>query len=579
MAFVEPISIKDAVDKVSKNKYLLPAIQREFVWSTSQIEKLFDSLMRGYPISSFLFWEVDKKNINNYQFYEFIKTYHERDNIHNPKANIEDDSDIIAILDGQQRLTSLYIGLKGTYAYKLPRMRWENNAAFPKRKLCLNLLSSTVDGGLEYEFRFLTKDEYSKNKEGFFWFVVGDILKLQEAADVNDFLIESGISENNRDGFRQANKILFKLYEVIHKNKSINFFLEKDESLDKVLNIFIRVNSGGTKLSYSDLLLSIATAQWKEKDAREEITYFVDEINNIGDGFSFNKDFVLKSCLVLSDFKDIAFKVDNFNQENMFVIEKRWDEIKNAIESAVLLLNGFGYHRDTLTSNNALIPISYYLLKIGNPSGFIESRKYQRDRDNILKWLIMVILKRTFSGQSDNVLKSIRDVIDGDLDEFPLSEIIKKLKGTAKSISFDDEDIENLLYSKYSHVYTFSALACIYPSLDFRNKFHQDHIFPKTLFTQKKLRKNGLSEDDINYCLDNYNYLANLQLIEGVPNKEKSGKEFDVWIKEKYPNKNDRLSYMEKNYIPNMDFSLANFPKFIEAREQLIFSAFKKLLG
>ena len=141
MAFVEPITIKEAIDSIHKKQYLLPAIQREFVWSTYQIERLFDSLMRDYPISSFLFWQVDKKNIENYQFYEFVREYHERDNTHNPKANIHGESGVTAILDGQQRLTSLYIGLKGTYAYKLSRKRWDNDSAFPKRRLYLNLLS------------------------------------------------------------------------------------------------------------------------------------------------------------------------------------------------------------------------------------------------------------------------------------------------------------------------------------------------------------------------------------------------------------------------------------------------------
>ena len=133
--------------------------------------------------------------------------------------------------------------------------------------------------------------------------------------------------------------------------------------MDKVLNIFIRVNSGGTTLSYSDLLLSIATAQWKNKDARQEITKFVDEINQIGDGFKFDKDFVLKACLVLCDFKDIAFKVDNFNAETMQKIEYNWDNVKEAIRLAVNLVSSFGYNQDTLTSSNAIIPIAYYLLK------------------------------------------------------------------------------------------------------------------------------------------------------------------------------------------------------------------------
>jgi uncharacterized protein with ParB-like and HNH nuclease domain len=67
MAFVKPISIKEAIDSVHKKKYILPVIQREFVWGTYQIERLFDSLMRDDPISSFLSWEVEKENIKNYQ--------------------------------------------------------------------------------------------------------------------------------------------------------------------------------------------------------------------------------------------------------------------------------------------------------------------------------------------------------------------------------------------------------------------------------------------------------------------------------------------------------------------------------
>jgi uncharacterized protein with ParB-like and HNH nuclease domain len=334
MAFVEPITIKEAIDNVHKKNYLLPAIQREFVWRTDQIERLFDSLMRDYPISSFLFWEVEKQNISNFQFYEFVREYHERDNTHNPKADISGENGITAMLDGQQRLTSLYIGLKGTYAYKLPRKRWDNDSAFPKRKLCLNLLSRAVDADFVFDFKFLTKKEHHQSDDDHFWFIVGDILDLEKPADINKYLIKNGLLKLEEDKAEFANEALYKLWEVIHKNKSINFFLEKGESLDKVLNIFIRVNSGGTQLSYSDLLLSIATAQWKEKDAREEITEFVDEINAIGDGFNINKDFVLKSCLVISGFRDIAFKVDNFNCKNL----------TRCLQNPIILSGGFCEH-------------------------------------------------------------------------------------------------------------------------------------------------------------------------------------------------------------------------------------------
>ena len=565
MSFVEPITIKDAIENVHKKNYLLPAIQREFVWSTDQIEKLFDSLMRDYPINTFLFWEVEKSTVSKYQFYEFVRDFHERDNRHNPKANLDGESGLTAILDGQQRLTSLYIGLKGTYAYKLPYKRWDNDSAFPKRKLCLNLLLPSDNSDLEYDFRFLTKKEYGQVDDNHFWYVVSDILNLKEPVDVNDYLLENVISTHGKEKFRFANKTLFKLHEIIHKNKSINFFLEKDESLDKVLNIFIRVNSGGTQLNYSDLLLSIATAQWKEKDAREEITSFVDEINAIGDGFNVNKDFVLKNCLVLGGFKEIAFKVDNFNQDNMLHIEKEWEDIAKSIKASVLLLSSLGYHRDTLTSNNALIPIAYYLKKIGNPNNFTESSKYEEDRKKIFKWLVIVLLKRTFSGQPDNVLRPIRDVINNSEGTFPLEEIANKLKGSTKTMSFDDDEIDNLFYYKYAQAYTYSVLAFIYPSLDFRNKFHQDHIFPKQLFTRKRLARHGVDEHKIEYYLDNFNCLANIQLLEGVPNQEKSGKDFNKWLDEKYP------------WIRDDSASLPRVPVMIERCVICRFHDFKKM--
>ena len=579
MSFETPISIKEAIDNIHRKKYLLPAIQREFVWSTEQIEKIFDSLMRDYPISSFLFWVVENENVSAYKFYEFLREYHERDNKHNPKADIQGENGIIAILDGQQRLTSLYIGLKGSYADKKRNKRWDNDSSFPKRTLCINLVAPPKDEDLEYDFKFLTEKEYKQNDENHFWFVVGNILTLNEPVDVNDYWLEKDIpSQFEREKARFANKALFKLHDVIHKNKSINFFLEKGESLDKVLNIFIRVNSGGTQLNHSDLLLSIATSQWKEKDAKEEITSLVDDINAIGGGFNINKDFVLKNCLVLSDFKDIAFKVDNFNQENMFAIERKWEDIAKATKSAFILLDSFGYHGKALTSNNALIPIATYLHKIGSPKNFSESSKYQDDRKKIFKWLAMVLLGRTFGGQSDNVLRSIREVINTSEDEFPFDGIIEKLKGSPKAISFNDDEIDNLLYYKYNQSYTYSTLALLYPSLDFKNRFHQDHIFPKKLFTKTKLRKHGMSDDVIDFYHNNYNCIANLQLLEGVPNLEKGGEDFNLWIEKEYPDRGSRNDYMRKHYIPDVNFSFDNFREFIEKRKKLIVCEFKRLL-
>ena len=141
MAYQTPLTIVSVIKNIQKRHYVLPSIQREFVWDTAQIETLFDSLMRDYPISTFLFWKVKKNKIKDFQFYEFLKNYHEKDCRHNRKADLSNEEDIIAVLDGQQRMTSMYVALTGTYAKKMPYYRWDSPHAFPPKKLYLNLLN------------------------------------------------------------------------------------------------------------------------------------------------------------------------------------------------------------------------------------------------------------------------------------------------------------------------------------------------------------------------------------------------------------------------------------------------------
>lgn len=585
MSFQIPITVKDAVNNIHSKKYLLPAIQRELVWGTEDVELLFDSLMRDYPVGSFLFWYVDKTRIKDFQFYEFIRNYHERDSSHNPKANLNGQDDITAILDGQQRLTSLYIGLKGSYAYKEPKKQWKNDLAFPERKLYLNLLKkcSEEEIEMEYDFLFLTyKEAQDKTDDEHFWFKVSDILSFNEKFEINDYLIDNGLMTLPKENAQFANRTLFKLFSIVHEEKIINFFLEKGTELDKVLNIFVRVNSGGESLSHSDLLLSIASANWKEKDAREEIIKFVDEIENIGNGFVFSKDFVLKSCLVLCDFTNIAFKVDNFNRENMLTIESRWEEITQALRLTVSLIDAFGFERETLTSNNALIPIAYYLLKKGLPSNFVQSTHFQEDRQKIQKWLTLSLLKRAFSGTPDSILRPLRQVIDNHIhngyESFPLDAIIEEFRGKPKSLIFTDDDVQALFDNRYGSAYTFSTLALLYPTLDFKNKFHVDHIFPKSLFKRNSLEKRGIPEEKIYAFIDEFDFLANLQLLEGIPNIEKSNKDFKEWLHNTYADSQARRNYMKRNCIPDIDFSLENFDVFISERTKLMKQKFSEIL-
>lgn len=583
MAYETPLTIAEVMQDISADKYVLPSIQREYVWDTEQIETLFDSLMQEYPIGTFLFWEINKEHVQDYDFYGFIRSYHEKKSVHNKKIDLKGSDGVTAVLDGQQRLTSIYLGLKGTYAYKLKYLSRNNENAYPVRTLYLNLLTSPEDSDNKYEFRFLSEMEV-KNDQNAYWFEVGQILGMKEEGEVFTFVNDNISYAENFNYTKEQSKFavntLSKLYRIIKTAGTISYYREKTDELDKVLNIFIRVNSGGTKLSYSDLLLSIASAQWENHDAREEITEFVEDINSIGDGFRVNKDFVLKSALVLSDFTNIAFKVDNFNKQNMMKIESGWDDIKESIRQAVMLVSAFGYSGETLTSNNALIPIAYYLMRIGMPDNFVDSGTTKTNRDKIKKWLICSLLKKAFSGQPDNVLRPIREILrNNGTGEFPIDAIIEKFRGTNKSIQFTEADIdEYLLKLKYGKSETLSTLMLLYPSLDFSNKFHEDHMYPKSKFTRKNLKGVGVAEDKISEYMDTVNDISNLQLLAAQLNEEKLAMDFDKWFVSQYPTESDRIQYRIVNYLPNIEYSYANFLEFVKQRQEMLKTELKKVL-
>lgn len=581
MAYETPLTIAEVMQDISTNKYVLPSIQREYVWDTDQIETLFDSLMQDYPIGAFLFWEIDKSRLLDYDFYEFLRNYHEKTGTHNKKVDLKGSDGVTAVLDGQQRLTSIYIGLKGSYAYRLKYKQKKNDNAYPTRYLYLNLLEDAKDEANKYDFRFLTDDEHKEMTEGY-WYKVGDILTMTQPGETSQYVLDHIAFEGTytKDQTMHANNTLQKLYNVVHTDKTLSYYKEKAVELDKVLNIFIRVNSGGTVLTYSDLLLSIASAQWENHDAREEITEFVEEVNAIGGGFRINKDFVLKTALVLTDFTDIAFKVDNFNKPNMMKIEANWENIKRAIKQSVNLVSSFGYTGETLSSNNALIPIAYYLLTIGMPENFVESGTTRDNKAKIKKWLIMALLKKAFSGQPDNVIRPIRDIIrDNGTADFPISKIVDKFKGTNKSILFTEDDIEEyLLKLKYGKSETLSTLMLLYPSLDFNNKFHEDHMYPKSKFRKSYLRKMGVPEEKLDEYLDTVNDISNLQLLPAQLNEEKLNTDFDVWFNTEQPTETDKIQYRKIHYLPEMDYTYQVFLDFVTNRKELLKNKLKEIL-
>ena len=566
MSYYPPISIKQAIDKIDYNQYLLPAIQREFVWNPRQIELLFDSLMRNYPIGSLLMWKVQGSNKTNHRYYSVLKNYREKYNTHCQEVNTSSIHDFEAILDGQQRLTALYIGLKGSYAYKKKNFAWKDNEnSIPTRKLHLCLSENSIDeedneDGVLYDFRFLTKEELSNSDK--IWFEVGQILALNGTFELNQFL-----KKNDWDSNEYISNTLSKLLDVIHVKTLINYYLELEQDYDKALNIFIRTNNGGEKLSYSDLIMSTIISGWGSKSisARDEFNNLIDEIWDSTE-IIIDKDLIIRAyLLIFSD--DIKFRVTNFSIDNAKEFKDNWKEIRASIVEAVELVRDFGYIERTLTSKNALLPIIHYLYISNKTNKFTTKVAYKEDRLQIRKWFHAVILKRIFGGQADTVLKLIRDVVKHEVnngtDKFPIHAIAKKLSKTRKSITMDDESIENLLYTTYEDRYAFPILALLYPHLDYKNNdFNKDHVFPKNLFTSKSLKKQGINmtHEKAYYYTEKwcYNGIVNLQMLDSNENKSKGEKSFEDWA-----STND-INY-KKQLLPQIT-EFSNFIEFVDVR-------------
>ncbi|MBU5945647.1 DUF262 domain-containing protein [Streptomyces griseoincarnatus] len=568
MSFQTPITITSALEKIHRRDYVLPAIQREFVWSRDKITRLFDSLMRGYPIGSFLMWQVDEDNAGRFTFYDFMRDYHERDNAHCAPTGPLGNRAVTAILDGQQRLTALNIGLCGSFTAKLPRM-WANNPlAYPKKQLYLDLLHRGQDDdlGVEYDFRFLTPEEAeADNGSGnAHWYRVQDIRDVRTAGDLIRALRHHGVADNDTAG-----DVLTRLHEVVHVIPTVNFFLEEAQELDKVLNIFIRVNSGGTVLSYSDLLLSVATAQWVERDARESIHRLVDELNGVGQGFAFSKDLILKTGLVLLDKGDIRFKVDNFDRTTMADLEKHWADIERSLRLAVALLADFGFSRVTLTANSVVIPLAYYLHRRGLGDGYRTSDAFRADRAAIRRWLHRSLMKSGVWGSGlDRLLTGLRATLEKEGGQgWPTEAVEREMARQGKSLRFEPTEIEDLLDLKYGSKRLFPMLAMLYPGVDTRDHFHEDHIFPRSVLRSRvKLRKAGLPEDKLPLVEDCADRAANLQLLRGPENISKQADLPAPWLHEHFRSTAERESWLREYDATDLPEDVTGFLEFYEAR-------------
>ncbi len=370
-----------------------------------------------------------------------------------------------------------------------------------------------------YQFEFHAKTPENDKKH--WWFKVGDILELK---NVWNYAEENGLKG-------EALELLEKLGKAFHDKPLISYFEETEKNLNKVLNIFIRVNSGGVKLSYSDLLMSILTASFSS-DIRERMNELVDALKD--KGFSnMEQDQVLKTCLLLIG-KDTTFELKNFNKNNIKEIEDNWENITESIYNAARLLETFGYV-GYLGSAYILSSLAYFY--------FLNSKMNENDKKQALKFVRNAQITSYFTSSTDTKLSIIARSMKEVQTFERFNHNLAKHETSPLKITNDTIEEEEEVMCSSSDAKVFPILQILYPHLNCKTTtFHIDHIYPKSKFNEK----NKELDKDFYKC---GNHLFNLQLLEGAENSAKKDKDPEIWLKEEYKNQQAIEEYKKRNYI------------------------------
>lgn len=532
--------------------FWLPNIQRPFVWSEDQIERLFDSIMREYPISTLLVWKT-KSKIRRRRFIDIYRSDLKLVDFYVP----EDERVKLLVLDGQQRLQSLFIGLRGSY---------------DKKELFIDILSGDLVApeDIRYKFKFM-----DPAKAEFPWIRFKDIILNDEPVNryVKSVMERSGRLLSPEEEQRIDDNITRAYHQFVGKELIAYQELDsvdnpKTYREDDVVEIFIRANSGGTRLGKSDLLFSLLSSSWEEAD--EQMQILLDDLNRTG--YDFNRDFVLKTCLTLLN-KGAQYEVTKFRDERTRQeLIDRWDDIADAIKDVKDFLYGKTFiHTDrAIPSYLALIPGIYFRYHF--PEKWKDIRRFD-------EYIIRTLLTGAFSGTPDNLINRCVSVIR-ETGEFDVNQLFGLVREDGRVLEITRESLLRYYYGTKHQFLLLNLWYRDFPNYipSYENNLPQvDHIFPQSLLkTVKKENPTTGRWDSLRYLWQDRDQIANCMLLTAAENGAggKSDTPPDVW----FEGKDD--AYLERHLIPRDPelWKLENFERFIEARSALILEKFAPIL-
>ncbi|MBZ6493439.1 DUF262 domain-containing protein [Natrinema longum] len=578
---METKRISEVVQNVNYS-YLLPAIQREFVWETDDIVDLFDSLLRDYPIGALLQWNLSADAAESQPKYQFVTHYINEPSFppslttpthRNPPYESDDPlpSPVKLVLDGQQRLTALNIGLKGSYFERKHGHRRDTASSWVQKRLYLNLLSdpTTVDSelGNKYDFSFRAERSVTRNA---YWYPVNRILSISDSDEfyserqeierrIRELVSDAPDGKNPDSLVLNAQRNFEDLHRAVHKDEKLHFFTEDEDDITRVRDVFVRINQGGVTPNRSEILLSLMTSCWQQEppaiNARDEVHSMVDELNGSIDGGNspFNTKHVQK-VLLASNENEIQYRFDNYTLELLRELKEIWltDTFETTMNQLARLFESYYPTVAHILSPALYTPVAYYLYQNGNPSLDPTSVDGRERRESILYYICAARLNGFTRQSSNQIAERVRDVIrDSEGTTFPIDEISEEVESSyGSSLRFTDEKIETLFeelrYGKRG--VQFLLQLSHYPDEPARGKDYEiDHIIPKSVLP-----------DDADA-----DRVGNLQLLVDKTNRMKSDDDFQEWLRSRTE------SYRTTHHIPDGATEMT-FEEFVEHREQQI---------
>lgn len=555
------ISIYEALENIKTGKYVMPAFQRQYVWSMEQVEKLWDSILLDYPIATFLFWHVDDDNVTwdtyfcNFLYEVTFDNRKQADTVNYELSNINVNQTDTAVLDGQQRLTSLFLSLFGNAFIRQKYARRKNKGGIVTKLLIeLNKNKITVDeeeyNSKKYDIKFSEKVGKISPTQ----FEIKNILDPKFQDDrTRDKAIEEAIANVPADSKDYARNILNKLYNKVFVEKLIRYTEIHDMKQDDALEMFVRFNSGGKALRKSEITMSILEAYWPS--AKIEFgKLLVDSYEGFG------TDFIIRSALMI--YGDVV--KSNISKSIAEELKNNWSEFKKALKNLESILKEIKIGVSRFASSwNVLLPIIYFIYY--NP-------EYRNNLDGIRAYLIRAVLFTYFQSGTTSKLQQMKSRINEN--DY---EITVDMLNQMNDLRVTDGKIEDILNEeKGSRV---AGEALYFLSLDWRNnhfKYEQDHLHPFERFDGNK--PIAVSMEDWRNWRGNRNRLANLHLLEGRSNASKS----DMRLVDYYNDMNDaqKEEFRKQSFIPEgVSLELENFDEFYEKRKKILTVKIRELLG